>query len=80
MTDAVKIEVDLELMKRIVVTLVHAMEDIEAHLEQEYPHEMRMMYPTYKRRHANGFEVVTNAEACLDQLAALHSDLQEPET
>lgn len=80
MSEAVKIEVDLELLQRIVVTLVHAMEDIEAHLEQEYPHEMRMMYPTYKRRHANGYELVTNAGACLDQLAALHSGLQELET
>lgn len=63
--------VDEELLKEIRATLKCAAQDIEAYLDSEYPPDLRAKYPTYARRHARDFKVVTDAHYCVDMLKEL---------
>lgn len=68
MGGAVKVSVDIDLLKYIKVTLEEAADDISAYLDREYPEDLREKYTTYERRYKNAMEVVMNARWCHDQL------------
>ena len=71
MGEPVRVEIDLELLNYIRVTLADTADDLKAHIDAKYPPDLRDKYPSYARRYKNEMEVVTDARYCLSQINAM---------
>ncbi|WP_417261704.1 hypothetical protein [Celeribacter sp.] len=67
----VMVSIQLDLLKYIQRTLQVCSEDLEVHLNAEYPEAQRKEYPTYERRYQNDKAAIVDARYCLDQIKPL---------
>ncbi len=70
MTQAVAIQIDLELLQKVAKTLCECAEDLDAELRVRYP-ETTMHYPSEKRRRDRDMEPVVMARFYLSELGRL---------
>lgn len=54
-----------DLLATIAETLAICAEDLKAHVDAEYPEDLRAKYPSYQRRWKNDREIIITAERCL---------------
>ena len=62
MSDAVTVEMPLELMREIEKSLEECSQDLEAEVSERYPEAQRNQYPSYARRWGNDMEPVRQAQ------------------